>query len=144
MTSIHRSALVRRPARVLFDLVNDVAAYPQRFNWCESSAVLEQSPKQMLARLDLRIAGIPTSFTTRNRLHRHDRIDLELVDGPFQQFGGHWRFEALGEVACKISLQLDFEMAGLLLGSALAVGFAGLADRMVDDFCREARKQVKE
>lgn len=144
MTSIYRSALVRRPARVLFDLVNDVAAYPQRFNWCESSAVLEQSPKQMLARLDLRIAGLPTSFTTRNRLHRHDRIDLELVDGPFQQFGGHWRFEALGEDACKISLQLDFEMAGLLLGSALAVGFAGLADRMVDDFCREARKQVEQ
>ena len=38
----------------------------------------------------------------------------------------------------KVSLDLDFEVAGKVLGSALALGFQGLADRMVDDFCREA------
>lgn len=140
MTSIHRSALVKAPARRLFDLVNDVAAYPRRFVWCEDSAVLEHDKDHMLARLDVRAGGLRTSFTTRNILHPHHRIELDLVDGPFQRFGGAWHFEALGELACKISLQLDFEMAGLLLGSALAIGFTGLADRMVDDFCREARK----
>ena len=141
MTSIHRSALVKAPARRLFDLVNDVAAYPRRFAWCEESAVLKHDKRHMLARLDLRVGGLRTSFTTRNTLHPHHRIELELVDGPFQRFGGEWRFDALDEHACKISLQLDFEMAGLLLGSALAIGFTGLTDRMVDDFCREARKQ---
>lgn len=139
MTAIHRSALVKAPARRLFDLVNDVAAYPQRFAWCEDSAVLEHDKRHMLARLDVRVGGLRTRFTTRNTLHPHHRIELELVDGPFQRFGGEWRFDALNEHACKISLQLDFEMAGLLLGSALAIGFTGLADRMVDDFCREAR-----
>ena len=33
---------------------------------------------------------------------------------------------------------MDFEVAGKVLGSALAIGFQGVADRMVDDFCREA------
>jgi ribosome-associated toxin RatA of RatAB toxin-antitoxin module len=142
VTSIHRTALVKVPARRLFDLVNDVSAYPLRFTWCEDSAVLEHDAQHMLARLDVKVGGMRTSFTTQNTLHPHHRIELELVDGPFQRFGGQWNFEALNATACKISLQLDFEMAGLLLGSALAIGFTGLADRMVDDFCREARKPM--
>ncbi|MFZ9363325.1 MAG: type II toxin-antitoxin system RatA family toxin, partial [Arenimonas sp.] len=38
---------------------------------------------------------------------------------------------------CKVSLNLDFEANGLL-SPAFAMGFQGLADRMVDDFCRQA------
>ena len=140
MTSIQRHALVRHSARRMFDLVNDVAAYPARFPWCESSQVLEVSDTHMLARLDLRLAGLRTSFTTRNTLEAPTRIDLQLVEGPFRKLTGAWHFHSLAEDACKVSLQLDFEVAGKLIGSALALGFQGLADRMVDDFCREADK----
>jgi ribosome-associated toxin RatA of RatAB toxin-antitoxin module len=142
MTTIHRSALVAQPPSVLYALVNDVAAYPRRFDWCTGSAVLEQSEHHMLARLDLRVAGVPASFTTRNTLTPVERIELALVDGPFQRFGGVWTFDALGENGCRVGLRLDFEMAGKLLGTALARGFAGLADRLVDDFCRMARSEA--
>ena len=138
MTSIQRHALVRHSARRMFDLVNDVAAYPARFPWCESSQVLEVSETHMLARLDLRLAGLRTSFTTRNTLEAPTRIDLQLVEGPFRKLTGAWHFHSLAEDACKVSLAMDFEVAGKVLGSALAIGFQGLADRMVDDFCREA------
>lgn len=142
MTTIHRSALVARPPAVIYALVNDVAAYPRRFDWCTGSAVLEQSDHLMLARLDLRVAGVPVSFTTRNTLTPVERVELALVDGPFQRFGGAWTFDALGDAGCRVGLRLDFEMAGKLLGSALARGFAGLADRLVDDFCRVARSEA--
>lgn len=138
MTSIQRHALVRHSARRMFDLVNDVAAYPARFPWCESSQVLEVSDSHMLARLDLRLAGLRTSFTTRNTLEAPTRIDLQLVEGPFRKLTGAWHFHSLAEDACKVSLAMDFEVAGKVLGSALAIGFQGVADRMVDDFCREA------
>ncbi|KAA2286057.1 type II toxin-antitoxin system RatA family toxin [Arenimonas fontis] len=138
MTSIHRHALVRHSARRMYDLVNDVASYPVRFGWCEGSQVLEQGEAHMLARLDLRMGGLRTSFTTRNTLEAPIRIGMELVEGPFRRFTGAWSFHSLAEDACKVSLQLDFEVAGKMLGSALALGFQGLADRMVDDFRREA------
>lgn len=138
MTSIQRHALVRHSARRMFDLVNDVAAYPARFPWCESSQVLEVSDVHMLARLDLRLAGLRTSFTTRNTLEAPTRIGLQLVEGPFRKLTGAWHFHSLAEDACKVSLAMDFEVAGKVLGSALAIGFQGVADRMVDDFCREA------
>ena len=138
MTSIQRHALVRHSARRMFDLVNDVAAYPARFPWCESSQVLEVSDTHMLARLDLRLAGLRTSFTTRNTLEAPTRIDQKLDEGPFRKLTGAWHFHSLAEDACKVSLAMDFEVAGKVLGSALAIGFQGVADRMVDDFCREA------
>lgn len=138
MTSIHRHALVRHSALRMYTLVNDVAAYPARFSWCEDSAVLEQSDTHMLARLDLTVAGLRTSFTTRNTLVAPTSIELKLVEGPFRRFTGTWHFHSLAEDACKVSLSLDFDVAGAVLGTALAIGFQGLADRMVDDFCREA------
>lgn len=138
MTKIHRHALVRHSALRMYTLVNDVAAYPERFPWCEGSAVLEQSDTHMLARLDLRVAGVGVTFTTRNTLHAPTRIELQLVEGPFKQLTGAWHFHSLAEDACKVSLDMDFDVAGKIVGSALALGFQGLADRMVDDFCREA------
>lgn len=138
MTSIHRHALVRHSALRMYTLVNDVASYPARFSWCEDSAVLEQSDIHMLARLDLTVAGLRTSFTTRNTLVAPTSIELKLVEGPFRKFTGTWHFHSLAEDACKVSLSLDFDVAGAVLGTALAIGFQGLADRMVDDFCREA------
>jgi len=138
MTSIHRHALVRHSALRMYSLVNDVAAYPARFGWCDDAQVLEQSEDHMLARLDLRIAGLRTSFTTRNTLVRPTSIELNLAEGPFRKLTGSWHFHSLAEDACKVSLTMDFEVAGKLIGSALALGMQGLADRMVDDFCREA------
>ena len=138
MASIHRHALVRHSAVRMYGLVNDVASYPRRFSWCEDSSVIELSEAHMLARLDLRVAGLGISFTTRNTLRAPTRIALQLVDGPFSEFKGLWVFHTLAEDACKVSLSMDFEVASKLIGSAMAIGFQGLADRMVDDFCREA------
>jgi len=124
----------------MYRLVNDVAAYSRRFAWCEGSQVLEQSDTHMLARLDVRVAGLRTSFTTSNALLVPSRIELNLVEGPFRELHGIWNFHTLAEDACKVSLNLDFDVAGKWVGSALAVGFQGLADRLVDDFCREANR----
>lgn len=138
MTKIHRHALVRHSAARMYGLVNDVASYPRRFSWCEATQVVEQGETQMLARLELRVAGIPVAFSTRNTLEPPTRISLHLVDGPFNRLEGQWHFHSLAEDACKVSLDLDFNVAGRLVGSAMALAFGGLGDLMVDDFCREA------
>lgn len=139
MSRIDRSSLIARPCAVVFDLVNDVAAYPALFNWCHGAKVIERDADSMLARLDLGYLGFQSSFTTRNRFVRPSRIDLELVEGPFSALRGAWTFTPLGDSGCRVNLHMDFEMAGLLVGSALALGFQGLADRMVDDFAKAAR-----
>lgn len=141
MTRIQRHALVMHSASRMFRLVNHVEDYPMHFSWCDRAELLERSTDSMVARLHLRLAGVRSHFTTRNRWVEPTRLDLELVDGPFRHLQGHWLFHALDEEACKVSLQLDFEISGALVGSAVALGFPKLADRLVDDFCRIAREQ---
>jgi ribosome-associated toxin RatA of RatAB toxin-antitoxin module len=139
MSHIQRTALVPFSAQQMFDLVNDVEAYPRRFEWCESAEVRDRGPDWLVAALAVRMGALRTSFATRNSLVGHERIDMTLIEGPFRAFSGGWAFRALGDHGCKVGLTLDFEMAGRWVGSALALGFQGLADRMVDDFVREAR-----
>lgn len=141
MSRIERTALVRCSAQRMFVLVNEVEGYPQRFAWCDAAIVAERDASSMLARLDLRISGVRASFSTRNAWIENEQIDLSLVEGPFRALNGGWRFVALADDACRVSLTLDFEFAGRLVGSALASGFRGLADRLVDDFVAAARRE---
>lgn len=138
MPIIQRSALVEHSAARMFILVDDIEAYPRRFGWCRQAQVIERDDARVLARLDLQLAGFSTWFTTENSLHQPHHIDMRLHDGPFRKLEGRWQFHALDESACKVTLTLDFEPTSRLLGPAMKLGMAGLADRMVDDFVRVA------
>jgi ribosome-associated toxin RatA of RatAB toxin-antitoxin module len=140
MIEIRRSALVNYSPAQMFELVNDVEAYPKRFAWCAGADILERGDNMLVARLDLKLAGFRQSFTTRNAVDPPTRLHMSLVDGPFRSLDGVWEFAALGETGCKISFALDFDYAGGLGGGAIKLGFQGLANRMVDDFCREAER----
>lgn len=140
MPRIQRSALVGCSAQQMFDLVNDVEAYPRRFEWCDAADVRERTADSLVANLDVRLGALRTAFATRNTLAPPDRIEMRLVDGPFRALTGVWEFRALGDIGVKVSLTMEFEVAGKLVGSALALGFQHLADRMVDDFVREATR----
>jgi ribosome-associated toxin RatA of RatAB toxin-antitoxin module len=143
MPKIQRSALVEHSAARMFALVNDIPAYPRRFDWCEAAHVLESDENHVVARLDLGLGGLRTWFTTENTLAPPHHIDMQLRDGPFKALSGRWQFHALDESACKVTLTLDFEPRNRLLAPALALGFQALADRMVDDFVRVANGQLK-
>jgi ribosome-associated toxin RatA of RatAB toxin-antitoxin module len=138
MPKIQRSALVEHSAARMFALVNDIEAYPRRFDWCEAAQVLEADDAHVIARLDLGLGALRTWFTTENTLSPPHHIDMQLRDGPFRRLSGRWQFHALDESACKVTLTLEFEPLSRLLAPALALGFQGLADRMVDDFVRVA------
>lgn len=140
MIEIRRSAIVPFTPAQMFDLVNDVEAYPKRFGWCDSATVIERQEEMLVARLDLKFAGMKQNFTTQNTMHRPERLTMKFVEGPFRSLDGVFTFLPLGDLGCKISLALDFDYAGLG-GTVLKMGFQQLANRMVDDFCDEARRQ---
>ncbi|RZQ56628.1 ubiquinone-binding protein [Pseudidiomarina tainanensis] len=140
MPTIERSALVPYSNAQMYALVNDIDRYPEFVPGCRSAAVLENDEQNKVARLDISKAGISKSFTTRNTLVPYERIDMELVDGPFQYLRGGWSFHKLDENACKIVLKLEFEFANRLLGMAFGKIFNELQSRMVDAFVQRAQQ----
>ncbi|MDV7210538.1 type II toxin-antitoxin system RatA family toxin [Azotobacter beijerinckii] len=139
-TRIHRSALLPFPARALYDLVNDVAHYPDFLPWCSAADVLETSETQMRARLEVAKGGLSQRFLTRNSLQPGQRIEMNLEEGPFAHLHGLWEFKALGEKACKISLDLTFDYSGPLIKATLGPLFNQAANTLVDAFCERAKQ----
>lgn len=139
-THIQRSALLPYPAQALFDLVNDVRAYPQFLPWCAVGEVLEQSDEHMLAALTVAKGSVSQRFLTKNTLNPGRGIEMSLREGPFTDLHGIWEFKALGEKACKISLDLTFEYAGPLVKATLGPLFTQAANTLVDAFCQRAKQ----
>ena len=140
LTTINRSALVVYSAEQMFQLVNDVASYPQYMEGCVDSEVLEQSDYHMLARLDLKKGAVSQSFITRNSLQTPHTITMQLEEGPFKNLEGEWVFKPLTDTACKVSLVLEFEGKGLSTSIASSSLFSKVANNMVDAICKRAEK----
>ena len=139
-THIQRSALLPYPARALYDLVNDVANYPEFLPWCSASKVLEVSDEAMRAELTVSKGTLNQRFTTRNELVPGESIVMNLEEGPFSELHGVWTFKSLGDKACKITLDLRFDYAGALVKATLGPLFTQAANTMVDAFCQRAKK----
>ena len=125
-------------AQAMYDLVNDVSCYPSFMDGCQGVEIFEQSSSTMLARLDLKKAGVKTSFMTRNSLSAPDTIEMSLEDGPFKTLRGVWHFKALTPEACKVSLDLEFEFNSMAMGMAASKLFSSMANDLVDSLCRRA------
>lgn len=138
MTVIKRSALVNYSAQQMFELVNQVADYPRFLPWCRSSQILSQSEQELQATLEIAWAGIHKKFTTRNILYPYEAMEIILVEGPFRHLTGHWVFLALKTTACKVSLELEFELTGSFFDKAFSPIFHHIANSLVDAFCQRA------
>lgn len=122
----------------MFDLVNDFERYPEFLPGCRNARLLERDESHLIGEMTLGRAGVEQSFTTRNDLIEPERIEMSLVSGPFKRLRGRWLFIPMGEGACKISLELEFEFANRLLGMAFGKLFQQVAGQLVDAFTRRA------
>lgn len=140
MTRIRRTALLPYPVEKLYALINDIERYPEFMEGCVGAQLLSSAPDTLVARLDLAKGPLRQSFTTRNHLQPPHSIRLELEAGPFSHFAGQWKLDALGEQGCKVSLDLEFELASKLISLAAGKLFQNVADQMVDAICRRAHR----
>ncbi|WP_087018753.1 SRPBCC family protein [Thaumasiovibrio subtropicus] len=140
MPQICRTALVPFSAQQMFDLVNDVDAYPEFLPGCTGSTILERSDQHMMASVDVAKAGIRKTFTTRNVLESFHRIEMQLVDGPFKKLVGGWKFIELDAQACKVELELDFEFTNRMVEMAFGKVFKELTGSMVQAFTQRAKE----
>ncbi len=141
MTTITRNSLVMYSPEQMYDLVNDIEAYPTFLPWCRKSRILSKTDDEICASLDLAKGGIHHVFSTRNRLEHGKAIHIELLDGPFKHLEGHWQFRMIGDnVGCRVQLDMDFEFSSRLIDLALGPVFTQISGSLVDAFCQRAHE----
>ncbi|MET0384262.1 MAG: type II toxin-antitoxin system RatA family toxin [Burkholderiaceae bacterium] len=160
MKHVKKSVLLWYSAREMYELVVAVEDYPKFLPWCDASSVLERhdadpargSPAGTTARLGLSFAGVRQSFTTRNEEVPGESVRLALVDGPFSQLDGFWRFKALKEpdpkrptqaaepVACRVEFDLAYAFSNRVFEAVLSPVFDQVANTFVDSFVKRAEQ----
>jgi ribosome-associated toxin RatA of RatAB toxin-antitoxin module len=138
MTTISKSALVPYTPAEMFALVDDIEAYPQFLPWCSAASILERSTDEVRATIALSKGGVDKAFTTCNRIQNGKMIEMRLVEGPFRHLEGFWRFDALGDDGCKVSLDMEFEFSSRMLGIVVGPVFSQVANSLVDSFQQRA------
>ena len=138
VSNIQRSAIVPYSPEQMYALVTDVERYPEFLPWCSGASVLAREAGGVTASLSLRFGPAHGSFTTRNAFQPPERVEMHLVDGPFESLDGAWQFRRIGEAGCRVSLEIRFRMKHALAGLVLGRAFEKSCDQLVDAFCRRA------
>jgi ribosome-associated toxin RatA of RatAB toxin-antitoxin module len=138
VSKIHKSALLPYTPEQMFALVEHVELYPQFLPWCSASEVHSRAAGQTEATLEMHFKGVKQRFTTINANHPHTQIDLALKDGPFKKLTGHWHFKKLGEIGCKVSLDLHYEFASAPVQALIGAAFDKVARSLLDAFVQRA------
>ncbi len=138
MPILSNSVCVKYTPEQMYDLVNDVEAYPQYLPLCSSVKVLAKGPSHLNATITLSKGKIKLTFTTANSMEQGRQINMNLLDGPFKRLHGVWRFLPSGNGGCEASFDLDFEFSNGLISLAFGGFFKEVAESFVDAFCRQA------
>jgi len=122
----------------MFDLVEAVEQYPRFLPWCSGTSVTLRDPEVTHATININYRGIKQSFSTKNLKKAPERMNLQLIEGPFRSLDGEWLFTPLSTDACRIDFRLSYEFSNALLGKLVGPVFGHIAGTMVDAFLKRA------
>lgn len=132
MTRISRSALLEVPTSLAYQVVVDVDRYPDFLPGCDRVDVLERTDTGLTARVSVSGMGMQQTFVTRNQ-HSADTITMSLEEGPLQSLEGVWQFAAIGDLGCRVEIDIEFEADGLL-GRLFSPIAEKVTNKLVDAF----------
>lgn len=155
MKHVQKSVLLWYSPREMYALVTGFEDYPKFLPWCDRAEVVQTHDDGVTARLHLGIAGVKHAFTTRNVNVVNESVVMRLVDGPFSQLDGTWRFLPLqtpgqgNEVAaadladakaCKVEFSLRYAFSSRPLEMVVSPVFDRIANTFVDAFVKRAEQ----
>ena len=131
----------------MYDLIADVASYPQFLPWCVAARITKKTPANegtgeiIDADLVISFKLFREKFASRVTLNPEaQHIDVEYLDGPFKYLNNHWQFIPLKDGSCEVDFFVDFEFKSHLLQAVIGVVFNEAMHRIVRAFEKRAQE----
>lgn len=131
-------------AQQMYDLVADVARYPEFLPWTAAARIRSVTDKgdhsEMMADLVISFRVFRERFGSKVWLYPDEmRIDTAYVDGPFKHMESRWQF-ADHPKGCEVDFSVDFEFRNRILQGAAGMFFNEAMTRIVGAFEKRAAK----
>lgn len=129
-------------AQQMYDLVADVASYPEFLPWCSAARIRSETGQNdstvLEADLVISFKVFRERFGSRVILHpTQKKIDTEYLDGPFKYMKSDWGFEDTDQ-GCTVTFFVDFEFKNAILQGIIGVVFGEAMQRVVRAFEKRA------
>lgn len=118
----------------MFDLVSDVAAYPQFLPWISAIRVRSDSETEMVADMIVGFKGVKESFTSRVHKHRPDHVRVDYLDGPLKHLHNEWAFRDDGQGGVLVDFEVEFEFKNRLFEMLAGQFFDKALRKMIGAF----------
>ena len=152
MTTHHEEKLLPHSPQQMFDLVADVARYPEFLPWTGAARIRSRQPlaghddllaEVMEADLVISFKLFRERFGSRvTLLPTQGQILTQYLDGPLRDLKSMWQFAqgTHGPASCKVTFDVDFEFRNPILGGVIGLVFGEAMARVVRAF--EARAKT--
>ncbi|AML52712.1 MULTISPECIES: type II toxin-antitoxin system RatA family toxin [Falsihalocynthiibacter] len=139
MSSHQETRILPYSAEQMYDLVADVAKYPEFLPWCSGARIRSVTPidggDEVLADLVISFKVFRERFGSRVRLFpAQSLIETEYLDGPFKYLKSHWKFRDIDAGGCEVEFYVDFEFKNIILQKLIGVVFNEAMHRIVRAF----------
>ena len=138
MNVVNQSEDINVNVSLIFDLINNVDRYSSFLPWCSNSSILSNSSSEMTAEIEIAGKPITWKFKTKNNYKVNEIIRIKLVDGPFKNLEGYWKFNSIDDHNTSVSLFLEYEFNSKIIELSLKPIFAGIMSSILDSFISEA------
>ena len=148
MASIKKSILFPGPVSVPYSVVTDICNYPLFLNGCKrvevlASAPIEKSDKKdgrdgselVTAKITVGFGGHTYEMTTKNQNRHLESVSMVMLCGPFESFKGEWSFTSYGAQGCRIDIDINYAVSGIL-GKAIKLVQGKILDKTVSSFTK--------
>lgn len=122
----------------MFDLVADVARYPEFLPWVSAVRVRSESATELTADLIVGFKGLRENFTSRVEKDRPIRIAVDYVDGPLKFLRNEWDFKPQDGGGCTIGFMVDFAFKSKIFEALAGQVFERALRKMTDAFVARA------
>jgi len=122
----------------MFDLVADVARYPQFLPWVIGTRLRSKSDTALVADLVVGFKMLRETFTSKVTLDRPRHIHVDYLDGPLKYLRNDWRFEPAPDGGCLIHFKVEFEFRSRMFEALAGAVFGEALRRMIGAFEKRA------
>ena len=119
MNVVNQSEDINVDVSLIFKLINNVERYSTFLPWCSSSIILSDSSSEMVAEIEISGKPIKWKFKTKNTYEVNEIIKIQLMDGPFKNLDGYWKFHVIDKYNTNVSLFLEYEFDSKIIELSL-------------------------
>jgi len=135
---------VQHRAEQMFDLVADVARYPDFVPLCQALKVRQRKQngdgtETVVCDMTVSFKLVKETFTSEVTLDKaHLKILVRYLKGPFSNIENRWSFEAKGEEACEVGFFIAYEFKSKMLATLMGAMFDAAFTRFSAAFEKRA------